>query len=575
MTRASKTLWFVGCLVFIPIFLTAFTAKQNTGTIQGVVVDANGPVANAHVRLHLADNFTLSASDGNFTIQGLQANQPVTVTAWSAGYYISSVRAMPGDKSVTIKLNQHYTNDNVDYNWFTHEGIHGSAACGTCHTAYQEWEADAHGQSATNYRFLSLYAGTDIHGNKSPLSVLNPKTGVAQPPDLKQPYYGPGFKLDNPERTGVCATCHTPIAAKIPTTSGCGWQGCHTSYTAQVSDLVPDGASPLHLKGDAAEGISCEFCHKIANVQINKDDGLPYGDSPGILSLKLLRPQPDHDLFFGPFDDVVRTDLPTPRDSYLPLQSQSQFCASCHYGIMGGIVQNMKVTKGVLVYSSFAEWLKSPYNNEQKGKTCQQCHMPTGLHNYFAFPEKGGQIRDPQRIHGHQMLGKNDPSFMQQAVSMTATAQIKNNALTVDVQVINDNAGHAVPTDSVLHHIMLIVTAKDAKGKTLALRDGATLPKWTGNYADQPGKVFAKVLRDTWTNEVPTAAFWRPVEVVSDTRLMPLVADQSRFAFQAPPGAATVTVQLVYRRAPQQLMAWKGWPDPDLVLRQTTLTVKK
>lgn len=579
MTRAGKTLWLVGCLVFIPIFLTAFTAKQKTETIQGVVVDANGPVANAHVRVHLTDKLAMTAADGSFTLPGLGSSQPITLTAWSEGYYIAWTKVIPNGKPVTLTLTAHYTTDNVEYNWFVqkfdHATLAGSAACGVCHTAYQEWQRDAHSQSATNYRFLTLYAGTDVHGNKSPLPVVDPKTGAALPPDLKQPYYGPGFKLDNPNRTGVCATCHTPMAAKIPTNSGCGWQGCHTSYTAQVSDLVPDGASPLGLKGNAAEGIACEFCHKIANVQINKDTGLPYEDSPGILSLMLLRPTAGHDLFFGPFDDVLRTDLPAPRDSYLPLQSESRFCAGCHYGVLGGIVQNMKVTGGVQVYSSFSEWLASPYSKEPQGQTCQQCHMPTGLNRYFAFPERGGQIRDPQHIHSHQMLGKRDSAFMQSAVSMTATAQIKGDELAVNIMLVNDKAGHAVPTDSVLHHLLLVVTAKDASGKVLARKTGETLPTWAGNYASQPGKIFAKVLRDKWTGEVPTAAFWRPVEVVSDTRLMPLVADRSRFTFQAPPGAVTVDVQLIYRRAPQQLMAWKGWTDPDLVLKQTTLTVKQ
>jgi hypothetical protein len=571
--------WFLGLVVLGLAGLTTLALAQQQPGLSGVVVDANGPVANAHVRVHLTDNLALTAADGTFTLPNVRSGQPVTLTAWSEGNYIAWSKVIPNGKPITLTLTAHYKTDNVDYNWFVqkfdHGTLSGSAACGVCHTAYKEWQSDAHAHSATNYRFLTLYAGTDVQGNKSPLPVVDPKTGVALPPDPKQPYFGPGFKLDNPNRTGICATCHTPMAAKIPTNSGCGWQGCHTSYTAQVSDLVPDGASPLGLKGNAAEGISCEFCHKIANVQINKDTGLPYEDSPGILSLMLLRPTAGHDLFFGPFDDVLRTDLPAPRDSYLPLQSESKFCAGCHYGVLGGIVQNMKVTGGVQVYSSFSEWLASPYSKGPQGQTCQQCHMPTGAQAYFAFPERGGQIRDPQGIHSHHMLGKSDTAFMQSAVSMTATAQLKAGAMVVNVTLVNDKAGHAVPTDSVLHHVLLVVTAKDATGKALPLRDGATLPKWAGNYADQPGKVFAKVLRDTWTNEVPTAAFWRSVEVVSDTRLMPLVADRTRFTFQAPPGAATVDVQLIYRRAPQQLMIWKGWTDQDLVLKQLSLVATK
>ena len=50
-------------------------------------------------------------------------------------------------------------------------------------------------------------------------------------------------------------------------------------------------------------------------------------------------------------------------------------------------------------------------------------------------------------------------------------------------------------------------------------------PAYSGNYAGQPGKTFAKVLRDEWTGETPTAAYWRPVTIVEDTRLAALATD--------------------------------------------------
>ena len=105
--------------------------------------------------------------------------------------------------------------DNFAYEWFEENGVEGSAACGACHTSYTEWLADGHSKAATNERFLSMYAGTDVHGNKSP-KVLKNNVGIPLPPDLTQPYFGPGFKLDFPDIAGSCATCHTPMAAKMP-----------------------------------------------------------------------------------------------------------------------------------------------------------------------------------------------------------------------------------------------------------------------------------------------------------------------------------------------------------------------
>lgn len=543
--------------------------------ISGLVIDANGPVVGAHVQLHLNETGTTTAADGSFTLRDVEASTGVTITAWAEGYYIAWTHVPELDEPIQLELQPYYTTDNIKYNWFEQDGVEGSAACGTCHTAYNEWQQDAHAQTAINYRFQTMYAGTDIHGNTSPLTRYD-SDGKMAPPDPNQPYYGPGFRLDNPSRAGNCATCHTPMAAKLPTNDGCTWSGCHASTTAQYSDLIGDGVSPLYLINDAAEGISCEFCHKIGAVRLDEKTGLPYEDSPGILSLQLHRPEQGEDLFFGPVVDVLRTDLQTPRDSYLPLQTQSSFCASCHYGILGGVVGNMKVTGGVLIYSSYAEWLASPYSDPKTGKTCQDCHMPATGSNYFVFPEKGGQRRDHYPVSSHRMPGTNDEQLLQQSVTMTGTAQIASGRLQVAVSITNDQTGHSVPTDSPLRHLLLVVQAKDSNGRPLRLQGGETLPNWAGNYAGQPGRYYAKVLRDKATGEMPTGAYWREIELVEDTRIAALATDVSTYTFAAPvKGAATIEVQLIYRRAYQQLMEWKAWPDTDIVMERTTLTANR
>ncbi len=546
-------------------------------TLRGTVVDSKGPVKDAIVRIQLTDTKTRAAADGSFQFRSIAANKPITLTAWSKDYYIGWTTTTPSVSAVvTITLDAHYQTDNVKYDWFSHEGIKGSAACGECHVSYEEWKQDAHSQSASNYRFQTIYAGSDVHGNRGQLTRWDGKLGIARPPDPNLPYFGAGFMLDNPGRAGNCATCHAPVAAKIPNNQNCTWSGCHLSSTAQKSEFIDDAIMPVNLTGAGAEGISCEFCHKTASIQINSDTKLPYEDSPGILSTRLLRPTGDNDLFFGPFDDVVRPELPEARDAYLPLQQESEFCAGCHYGVMGGVVSNMKVKGGVLVYSSFAEWQASHYNNAQSGKTCQNCHMPPVSYNYFAYPEKGGQHRDSQLINSHKMLGASDELFLQNAVTLSATATIKAGKLQVDVRVSNDQTGHHVPTDSTMRHVMLVVEAKDGNGKPLILATGDQLPAWTGDYAEQPGRVFAKVLRDTWTGESPTVAIWRPVEIVSDTRIAAGATDASHFTFAvSKSGTSTVNVRLIYRRAPQQLMEQKGWSDKDILMESMHLTLSK
>jgi hypothetical protein len=372
----------------------------------------------------------------------------------------------------------------------------------------------------------------------------------------------------------------------MPNNQNCGWSGCHATTTSENSYQILDpGVSPTDLTGDAAEGISCEFCHKTGDVYINKKTGLPYEDMPGILSMRLYRPAEGHDLFFGTLDDVVRTDLETPRDTYLPLMAESEFCAGCHHGVMGGVVGNMQVTGGVLIYSSYSEWLDSPYSDPETGKSCQDCHMPpveenrvdgAADYNYVVFPERGGIPRDPDQVHNHHMPGASDPSLLQNALTMTVTGQITTTAqgprALVEVALTNDGAGHHVPTDSPLRHLILRVRAKNAAGEAVALASGPVLPEWAGDFAGEPGKTFAKVLKDEWTGETPTGAYWRPVQVVEDTRLAALATDASRYWFDLPPDEPlTVEVTLIYRRAYQQLMEWKSWTDPDIVMEKQTL----
>ncbi|MGD9316987.1 MAG: hypothetical protein PVG56_09150, partial [Anaerolineae bacterium] len=281
------------------------------GDLSGVVVDAAGPVKGATVRVQLTEIETTSAAGGSFTLADLSLTEPVSITAWAEGYYVGGATAWPSLEPVTITLKAHYTTDNLDYEWFTFQGVEGSESCAPCHHSYDEWKADAHSQSAVNPRFLSMYQGTDVHGNRSPVEY--DASGRLKLPDPDQPYYGPGLKLDYPDRAGNCASCHTPLASNLDPANTCGWSGCHTEWTAQYSDEVPSGISPLYLEGVAADGIACDFCHKIGEVFLDPETKLPLSTRPGISSMRLYRPEEGEQLFFGTFDDVTR------RVTYLPL----------------------------------------------------------------------------------------------------------------------------------------------------------------------------------------------------------------------------------------------------------------
>jgi hypothetical protein len=544
--------------------------------VSGVVVGANGPLADAIVQIQGTNNKTLTTDTGAFTLSGISGKTPLVVTAWSEGHYVGWTTLNPSDpewkggQDVRITLKPLPEKDNNLYPWFSFEGVKGSASCGLCHREYAEFKADAHSQAGQNPRFLSMYSGTDINGNQSQATEWG-SGGAALPPDPNQPYYGPGFRLDSPNRAGNCATCHTPIASKVPNQKNCGWSGCHTDLTIERSQNVIDPHTlPLGLNEDAAEGISCDFCHKIGAVTIDPHTKLPPPDMPGILSIRLYRPEEGQQVFFGTLVDVNR------RNSYLPLETKSEFCAPCHYGVFGGVVGVGKVTGGVVIYNSYGEWLDSPYSNPQTGKTCQDCHMPVANTDWFVFPERGGIARDYAPLHYHTMPGVTDEQLMKNAVSMKSQAARVGNHLQVEVSITNDKTGHHVPTDAPIRSMMLVVEAFDVNGNPLNLVQGPTLPSWTGNYAEKPGKAFAKVLRDDWTGETPTAAYWRPVTVVEDTRLAAMATDTTNYLFDLTSGdAATIRIHLVFRRAFQSLAQLKGWTDPDLIMAEQTIQLEK
>jgi hypothetical protein len=174
------------------------------------------------------------------------------------------------------------------------------------------------------------------------------------------------------------------------------------------------------------------------------------------------------------------------------------------------------------------------------------------------------------------MPGASDEKLLQNAVTLKSAARREGARLQVEVSVTNDQTGHHVPTDAPIRSMILVVEALDATGQRLSLSQGPVNPTWAGNYAGQPGKSFAKVLKDEWTGETPTAAYWRPVSIVEDTRLAALATDTTRYTFDLPAGqAAQVQVRLLFRRAFQALSALKGWTDPDILMEEATLQVAK
>jgi mono/diheme cytochrome c family protein len=517
------------------------TAKA---AISGMVLDQDGqPVPHAVVRVQASATTTNTDTQGRFRLADVTTNRPLTLTAFAHGYYIREAKVETGQSNLVFNLQAHPSEDNPDYEWLSSE------KCAECHAAktdaltgskvlpYDEWRQDSHSQAALNERFLTMYNGTDVYGRRSPLTnyIIQRDYGrFPLRPNLKEPYYGPGYKLDFPESAGNCAACHLPAAA--------------------VND--PYDMNPNAVTDVGSEGITCDFCHKIWGAKLDPSTGLPYANMPGVLSFEFRRPSGDHQLFIGPFDDVAPGE-----DTFSPLQNQSQFCAACHFGRFWDTV----------IYNSFGEWLASPYANPASGlyQTCQDCHMPRLGTDHFAQFEVGGSKRSPETISSHRMPGASDPALLRNSVELRVTVERSGQLIETKVEVTNSRVGHHLPTDSPLRQVFLVVKATNEQGWSLPLQEGSILPNWAGDLAGQPGIYFAKILEDRWTRITPTGTYWRPTRLVEDTRLPALATATSFYTFTAlDQGKITIEATLIFRRAYYELMQQKGWNTPDIVMKQ-------
>jgi len=548
-------------ILFFVFFSSACHAPA--AQISGQVLVDGKPHPNAVVRIQATDKLALSDQNGFFNVKGLPANEPQQISAWASGYYIAGGQPIqPGTEDLILELHPLPMVDNPDYEWLSayhQEEVVGSGEntpCENCHSSssgllpFDEWIEDAHSKTAGNIRFLTMYSGEDAAGNPGQPTQFGTTRDYGNyplAPNPDQPYYGPGYKLDYPNSAGNCSACHLAAAA--------------------VNN--PYGIDPTSVSGVDLEGINCDFCHKIWNVNLNPDTGLPFPNNPGVLSLEFLRPPPGHQVFIGPYDDVAPGE-----DTYSPLQSESQLCAACHFGVFSDTV----------IYNSFGEWINSEYAdpNSVLYQTCQDCHMPPNGTDHFALLEEGGLIRDPESIPSHKMLGITDIDFMRDSVTMTAETFKEGDSLFVTVNIHNSQTGHHIPTDSPLRHLILIVRAYSENGVPLNLLAGSLLPDWTGRgdpetgyYAGLPGTVYAKILEEIWSQQSPSGSYWNQTRILSDNRIPALETAKSSYIFQAPDSEVLqVNIQLVYRREFIDLAKIKDWNRSDLVIAESNIVIK-
>ncbi|MDX2436061.1 MAG: carboxypeptidase regulatory-like domain-containing protein, partial [Acidobacteriota bacterium] len=522
----------------------AVSPRRATGRVgygdplRGVVVTASGtPVPGALVTLRATSYQTTTDEDGAFVLFVPPSDEELEVAAWSAGYYIASVTTTAPADDLQFVLRRYHVADNPDYAWADPTPVAGSSsACGNCHPSIiSQWSNNAHGMAISNPRFFSQYNGTDIDGNQA---------------------VPPGYVLDFPGTVGICATCHAPAAAvDAPFTTD--MNAVRDQLTAGIHCDFCHKLGGAYLRGAEKMSVDCTSCHKQGGAALESVSHEVYTNSPGVLSLRVLRPHDGDNIFFGPYPDIHDPD------TYLPLMTESAFCAACHDFSFWGTP----------IYTSYPEWLASSYSDPAEGQTCQDCHMPPNGDTHFALPEQGGLQHPPESIPSHLQLGAASQSLLQDTVDLDVAVEAASGRLDVTVSVTNSGAGHHVPTDHPGRHLLLVVDAHDGGGQPLTQLTGGTIPDWGGSFAGLPGTGFAKVLRDVDTGEAPVISYWKQALIESDNRIAALETDVSTYSFQLSGAAATVTVRVYFRRLFEPIADRYGWDLGGVVMEERIVTV--
>jgi hypothetical protein len=287
------------------------------------------------------------------------------------------------------------------------------------------------------------------------------------------------------------------MRARAPEPSGC--DRCHAPLR------------PFLEPGDrvAAEGVTCEVCHTIHEVDERR----------GGFAMSL-----DTNVARGPICDA--------KDHYFhkmgcsPLHAESRFCAACHVLRLGDVP----------VFTDYEEWQEGPYADLYD---CQDCHMPVSA----AEVAEGSPPRDG--VSHHAFLGPEAP--FKRALAGSLEVIRGDGVLRVEVRVRNANAAHRVPGGLPGRQILVRAIALDARGAELARRE----------------LIYERLLVDASGRPVP---FYAAAREEQDSRLAPKEDRLERFELEAPE-AARVRLEVVRRElAPELARAIDLLPVPEEVL---------
>ena len=433
---------------------------------------------------------TVTLEDAGYREQYLHAGK---VGWFSGGEELDFDEPQP--ELLTLVMRPLPAEDNPDYGF--QPGGDGSSMdtseCGHCHwTIGDDWAGSRHARAADNPAVWDLYTGSAAAGvDEAACEELGgwlDDGATPGEPDTPQShcYVGAGvlpWLHEDCGTEGDPACDHPDQAASLEHFGSCG--DCHSPAF--------DGAAPGRIDlaaatGVAREGVTCDFCHKIASVTPGPTPGL----DGGIALVRPSDPSPLPNLAFeaitfGPYPDVL---VPIMNGSYAPQYTDSDWCGACHelaqpalHPDESGSVDTSRWPDGVPIFETWSEYGQSAMAGSIE---CQGCHMPSlpeesstyditdqGLEPSLdqGWPRETGQVRH----HRFDRQGLGAPRG-------EVAVEADRHGVVAPLTVSNPSAAHAVPTGEPMKQLYVLVGATDGDGEIVPASGGQVIPD-VGGYA--------------------------------------------------------------------------------------------
>ncbi|MBL4771833.1 MAG: hypothetical protein JKY61_12005 [Planctomycetes bacterium] len=505
--------------------VTLSIADASDVLVEGVVLDevSGMPVFFAPVLIQGTDFQTVTGVDGRFGLY-LAPGMNQTVAVGKKGYYNASVQANASSFDLKIEMKPVSFGTNEAYSFLD------PLSCGGCHPdQLMQWEGSAMAKAGLNTWVHDIYAGNGTAGGMGGFVYTRDSVFAGSNPDSE------------------CASCHQPEPY------------INAGFAGRMESPVDAGYPSIGTN----HGISCEVCHKIANVDVAKIN-FP-GVFPGAVTMNL--PDGADQIMYGAYPDSDYHIATVMEPAYQP-QLMAEVCGVCHQD-KNDIHEDLTFA-GVTSEPTYTEWAESDYGDPDSPsfQTCVDCHMPaTGAPNGCSVIVLD---RGPDAVRSHDIKGTT-AEYLDNAVELTMQTVRVGNELQIQVGINNSLTGHHVPTGVTIRNMILVVEAwvdgndpntdlLDFTGTQLVHDLGGVGNPAQGYYAGRPGKYFGKVNHDA-NGQGPTF-FTDATGITFDSRIPANTTDSTSYTFDVPAsGSGTIQVRarLIYRRSFRVLTDAKGW----------------